>query len=69
MNHIIGLSAIMVWLLGFLTPHTLPGFIEILGGIFTINILYNKLYNQIVEKISSRKKVRHTRFKYSVSSN
>jgi len=51
MFHIIGLIMILVWSLGFLTPYTIIGFIEILLLTAFLNLVFKKIRSLNVQKI------------------
>lgn len=56
-SHIVGLSILMLWLLGFLIPYTLIGFIEIILIISFLNLLLNKILKLNVRKTKQEKSV------------
>jgi len=60
MPHIVGLSLLLLWSLGFLTPYSIIGFIEILLIITFLKFLQKKVENMDLLKIKSSKKVLET---------
>jgi len=56
MFHIIGLIMILVWSLGFLTPYTIIGFIEVLLITVLLNFLLKKIRRLEIPKIRLYKK-------------
>ena len=56
MFHIIGLIMILVWSLGFLTPYTIIGFIEVLLITVLLNFLLKKIRRLEIPKIRLFKK-------------
>ena len=56
MFHIIGLIMILVWSLGFLTPYTIIGFIEVLLITVLLNFLLKKISRLEIPKIRLYKK-------------
>jgi len=57
MPHIIGLSLLLLWSLGFLTPYSLIGFIELLLIIAFVKFLSRKIKSFDLSKFKIRKKL------------
>ncbi len=54
-SHIVALGIMMLWLLGYLVPYTLIGFIEILLIISFLNLLLNKILKLGMRKLKQEK--------------
>lgn len=61
MPHIIGLSLLLLWSLGFLTPYSLIGFIELLLIIAFVKFLTRKIKSFDFSKFKIRKKLPESR--------
>ncbi len=61
MPHIIGLSLLLLWSLGFLTPYSLIGFIELLLIIAFVKFLKRKIKSFDLSKFKIRKKLPESR--------
>ncbi len=57
MPHIVGLSLLVLWSLGYLTPYSIIGFFEILFFIAFIQYILRKIKNLNFLKFKSNKKV------------
>lgn len=54
-SHIVALGIMMLWLMGYLVPYTLIGFIEILLIISILNLLLNKILKLDIRKLKQGK--------------
>ncbi|MFZ1281533.1 MAG: DUF5670 family protein [Ignavibacteriaceae bacterium] len=66
MPHIVGLGLLLLWSLGFLTPYSLIGFIEILIILALVHYILRKVNKQKLLKIKSSKKVIEPVFENSI---